>query len=386
MSALPGHRRRSTILMMVGTLLVALAVPFFGYVGARAVLDSTGGTNALEDNLPIQVFPATPTGLYLTTGEDGGLTSVSVFVLGPTGSGGSIISIPVNADIGFADDARQSLQQVFATGGEEAVRDATESLLRLSIEHVTTNDGDQATGMFLEFEPFDVVLPRDAEIVVGGEDETIDAGEAEVDAGQLAGILTGAAPDEGEAFRRGNVEAAWQGVVDAVGPGRPALDQDLTVPPADFDELAARVYSGPIQTRGLSAQALTEEQNPTGIDTEQVDRSEAVFVFASIAPAEMLAPSPGLVFRLEAPAGYDAAVKRTIDALLFLGGNVVSVDTTIEPRPDTVFLVPDAVNRDDAELTNGIFGDITFEEPTVRIDGVDITVKLGTDYLGSVEL
>ena len=100
----------------------------------------------------------------------------------------------------------------------------------------------------------------------------------------------------------------------------------------------------------------------------------------------MLAPSTGLVFRIEAPPGYDPAVKRTIDAVLFLGGNIVSIDTTIEPRPDTVFLVPDEVNRDDAELTNAIFGDITFEEPTVRIDGVDLTVRLGTDYLSSVEL
>jgi hypothetical protein len=87
------------------------------------------------------------------------------------------------------------------------------------------------------------------------------------------------------------------------------------------------------------------------------------------------------VFRIEAPPGYDAAVKRTLDALLFLGGNVVSVDQTIAPRAETVFLVPDDIDRAGAEATSGIFGSITYEPPTVRIQGVDITVVLGTDYL-----
>jgi hypothetical protein len=67
--------------------------------------------------------------------------------------------------------------------------------------------------------------------------------------------------------------------------------------------------------------------------------------------------------------------------LLYLGANIVSIDTNAAPRPDTVFLVPDEVNRDEAMQTNGIFGSVSFEDPTVRIDGVDLTVVLGTDYL-----
>ncbi len=386
MSSLPRRRRRATIAMFVATILVVICVPFLGIVGARAILDSTGGTDALDDNLPIVTFPATPTALYLTTGEEGGLTSVSVFVLDPSGTGGSIISIPVNADIGFSDDARQSLQQVYSVGGAAAVRDATESLLRLSLDLYDEYDPTEVETMFAEFAPFAVDLPQEADIVVDGEEETLDSGATELDAAEAAAILTGAAPDEGEAFRRGNVEAVWAGFVGAVDEGRSADSQNLDVPPASVEDVRARLVAGRVQTRGLSAQPFTEVQNPTGIDTEQVDRSEAVFVFASIAPAEMLAPSAGLVFRIEAPAGYDPAVKRTIDAILFLGGNIISIDTTIEPQADTVFLVPDDVNRDDAELTNAIFGDITFEEPTVRIEGVDLTVKLGTDYLTSVDL
>jgi hypothetical protein len=79
-------------------------------------------------------------------------------------------------------------------------------------------------------------------------------------------------------------------------------------------------------------------------------------------------------------------VQRTIAKLLFLGGNVVSVDMTKEPQENTVFIVPDEINRAEAVATNMIFGDFTFEEPSVRIDWVDLTVVLGTDFLETVDV
>ena len=51
-----------------------------------------------------------------------------------------------------------------------------------------------------------------------------------------------------------------------------------------------------------------------------------------------------------------------------------------------MFYVPDDVLRVDAESTNLILGDFTFGTPTERIDGVDITVVLGTDYLSKAAL
>ena len=145
--------------------------------------------------------------------------------------------------------------------------------------------------------------------------------------------------------------------------------------------MIVRLFAGPVQTRGLSATPLTGAANPTGADLVEIARAETLLVFGSIAPGAVSAPAPGLIFRIEAPPGYEAQVERTIAKLLFLGGNVLSVDMTKEPQPNTVFIVPDEINRAEAGTTNMIFGDFTFEEPTVRIDGVDLTVILGTDYL-----
>ena len=43
-----------------------------------------------------------------------------------------------------------------------------------------------------------------------------------------------------------------------------------------------------------------------------------------------------------------------------------------------------AAQSSEAQQTDGIFGEITFGDPTERIDGVDITVLLGTDFLDKV--
>ena len=384
MSAIARRRRQRTIAMLLVTLAVLFAVPALGYVGVRALLDSTGGTDARADNLPIQTFPPTPSALYLTTDPTGALSSATVFVLQPSFAGGSIIPIAVNADIGFTPDNRQSLQDVFAAGGVDAALLAVESLTLITINVVEVADEAEVTGLLLPFAPLTVQLVAD--VATSSPDDLtaqpITAGTALLDARAAAKVLTEPAASSagGQTGHRANVEALWAAVSASVGGGRPGSPVTTTAP-TTWDAFTAALFSGPAPSRGIAVQPLEGDENPAAKDVVQIDRADAVFVFASIAPGSMSGPSPGLLFRLEAPQGYDAAVKSTIEKLLFLGANIVSVDTNVAPRPDTVFLVPDDVNRDEAMQTNGIFGSVVFEDPTVRIDGVDLTVVLGTDYL-----
>jgi hypothetical protein len=371
--------------MLFATVCVVAVVPLLGYVGVRAILDSRGGTDALKHNLPKIAFPATPTALLITSNGEGRLTSVTVFVLNPAGVGGSVISVPVSADFGFTDDTRASLQDAYTQGGLPATLDAVASLLPVTVNFSAEFDPEQLAGFLTPLAPFPVELSN-GEPAAPGHD-SVPAGLGAIDAVQAARMLTSSPkPGQLEAVRRSDVESVWAGVVSAVGHGHNTADVTATVAPTSFDELAARLFAGVTQTRGLTVQELTPPQNPTHIDVEQLDRSEAVFVFASICPGAMSPTADGPTFRLVAPPGYDAAVKRTIEKLLYFGGNIVSVDTTASPQPDTVFYVPDDIVRVDAESTNLIFGDFTFGTPTERIDGIDLTVVLGTDYLSKAAL
>ena len=72
--------------------------------------------------------------------------------------------------------------------------------------------------------------------------------------------------------------------------------------------------------------------------------------------------------------------------LLVVQANVVSIDTTASPVEGTVLYVPDDFMIPDAKLTADFFGEVEFGTPTERIDGVDITVVMGTTYLDGVEI
>ncbi|MFN8022978.1 MAG: hypothetical protein U0Q03_15740 [Acidimicrobiales bacterium] len=386
MSAIPSKRRKRTFAMLATTLVVALVAPLLFWVGLSAVLDSTGGRDALADNLPEQTFPITPTALYLTTDADGVLSSATVMVLSPTGVGGSIVPVPVNADVGFSADARQSLQQVYAAGGVEATQVAVESLLLVTINVVGVVDPTALATFLTPFQPFTVTLASDVVTATdeGQDDDVLRAGTVIVPAVDAAKILTSGAGQGQETARKANAEAFWSGFVTSVGGGRASTVPPTGIP-ASIDDFLARLTSGPVASRGLSVIPLSGDENPDALDVVQLDQSEAVFVFGSVAPGSMSAPRLGASFRIEAPPGYDLQVKLTIDKILFVGANVVSVDTSRPARPDTVFLVPNDADRTRAQVTDGIFGTIVFEEPKVRIDGVDVTVVLGTDYLSSVE-
>jgi hypothetical protein len=202
---------------------------------------------------------------------------------------------------------------------------------------------------------------------------------------QVAQVFTVNSPTEPERSRQSNIDALWNGITTVIGSGR--TDQTLTPSaPTTFEEMAARLVSGPVASRGLVARPLEVERNPDGLDVEGLDRADTIMVFASIAPAQMTRPASGESYRVEAPSGYDAAVRKTIDVLLSLGGNVVSVDLNAEPHDDTTFIIYDAAVAAEEPTENSIFGSIKIDTPKIRLGGVDETISLGTNYLKQVDL
>lgn len=428
MSAIARRQRLLDRLMIAATVAAVVAVPVLGYTGVRAVLDSTGGRDARGDNLPIQTFPSTPAAAWFVTDDDGGLAAVAVLVLDPSRQGGSLVDLPVNADIGFVPEARKGLHEVFAEEGVEGAMLGVEALTAVSLEFGFESDAEGVAALLGPLGTLNVDLA--VEVDVPGWSAPLADGVAALDPGTVAAVVTEPAATSAGGFdgHRANVNAIWTAAAEANGSGsRPAAPDPAL--PTNQAEFLDRFFAGRVGTRPILAEPLDDDDEAsssstttlpddgsastdvvastssttapdggapsttdpddaagsTGDPLVMLDRADAVFVFASIAPGSMSGPAAGLLFRLEAPPGYDAEVKRTVEVLLYFGGNVVSVDSTIAPRPDTVFIVPDEVNRDEAEATNGIFGDFSFVEPQVRIDGVDLTVVLGTEYLEGVD-
>jgi hypothetical protein len=208
-----------------------------------------------------------------------------------------------------------------------------------------------------------------------------EAGSAALTGAQAASILAARGPSQTEAQRRPVIEALWAGVAAAVGEGR--MTAPSTPVPTTFDDVVARVYAGPVSARGLPAQPLPADDVVQGKDVEVLDRPEAVLVFASIAPASMSAAAVGLNFEVQAPAGYEAKVKSFVAALLYLGANVQRVYLNGPSQPTTIMMLADPRFRDLTAGAEGLVGSVEVRDPDVRLEGIDVTFKLGTDYLTS---
>ena len=391
MTSLPGRRRRNTLMALCGGLIAAIFVPTLVYVGANAISNSKAGRNALE-NAPLeQSFPQTPTAMLATVSDTNELTGLAVFVLAPDADetaavydqrGGSIVSVPINIDSGSGDQLL-SLHDAYALGGQDELRADLESAVNLTIDFTAVMKRDEVAAFLTGLPSIVANLPNDAL----GPDEAafLAKGPNTLTATQVGQILTSRSPTQPEHLRQANVEAVWAAVADAIGTGRQGLTLSVASP-TTFAEMATRLISGAVASRGLVARPLEADRNPEGLDVEALDRPDTILVFASIAPAQMTRPASGLTFRLEAPPGYDQQVRKTIGVLLSFGGNVVSVDLNAEANAETKFLIYDASLAAVEPTENPIFGTVKVDTPPIRLGSIDETIQLGTTYLKGVDL
>jgi hypothetical protein len=391
MTSLSGRRRRNTLLALGAGLFAAVAAPTLVYVGANAITNSKAGRNALA-NAPLeQSFPQTPTAMLATVSDTNELTSLTVFVLAPDADesaavydqrGGSIVSVPINIDSGSGDQLL-SLHDAYALGGQDELLADLESAVNLTIDFTAVMKRDEVAAFLTGLPSMEVNLPTD---VLGPDEATLfTKGSNTLTSDQIAQILTSKSPTQKERPRQANIEAVWSSIAAAIGSGRQGLTLSAASP-TTFAEMATRLLSGPVASRGLVARALEADRNPEGLDVDALDRPDTILVFASIAPAQMSRPASGLTFRIEAPPGYDQQVRKTIGVLLSFGGNVVSVDLNAKAADETKFLIYDASLAAVEPTDNPIFGTITVETPDVRLGSIDETIVLGTTYLRGVDL
>jgi hypothetical protein len=203
MTALSSRRRRNKLIALAAGLVTAVVAPTLVYVGAKAISNSKAGKNVLADVLPEQAFPDTPTAMLATVSDSNELTSLTVFVLAPDAAaasnpaydqrGGSIVSVPINADTESSDQVL-SLHDANAQGGESGLRLGLESAINLSIDFSAVMKRDEFATFLTGLPSFTADLPRD---VLGPSDAVVfPKGSTKLTVAQIAEILTTKAPTE----------------------------------------------------------------------------------------------------------------------------------------------------------------------------------------------
>ena len=416
MSAIRSRRKRGTWMALGATVVALLAATALSIVGVVTLADSKAGQLADQGvDLPVQRLPYTPTALVGTLDEDGRLTTVVVMALEPDGTGGSIVEIAASADANSGNsDVLRPLNAVLQVDGPESFALDAEVLTGVSFDVVELVDEERFAQIVAPLGDLPVAMPINLYDASSGEQWPV--GETVMPGTVAARAVTAVDPTiEDWLFEPGRA-AIWRAVARRVGAGigsaaPVASDSDLPRPP-DLDAFLDRLFAGPVQFRALSIKPLSEarvaEQLPAELsvafgagakDAVAVhDRAETLIVMGAVAPARVGAPLEAPSFRVAmgfTDAELDAAgvtstdlLQQAVNRLLFSKVNVVSVaDVPGSDVPDhSTFLVVDATTIDGVheEYEKG-FGDAIVVEPAeTRIDGIDITLVLGRDFLQEV--
>lgn len=382
---------------VVAIVLVMSASVMF-VVGAITLSNSQEGEVVGIDERPREQFPSTPNALLAIEDDDGDLASLVVMTLLPSGQGGSIVLIPVNADAtsGFGDEPRP-LDAEFDSDDLAAFAASVGDMLSISLERAVVVDPVVLESLI---DPVGTVAA-----VVSTEDSE---GDGELtDEPTIARPLTPAesaavlsAPAASSSTVNDNDVAVWEALAAAaplVSPPEPVPTDDFGRPiePTTVEGLIDRLFEGPVGVRSV---ALAEEQP---LDAEAsgavvLDRRDSSFVFAQVSPALVSTPNPGLKIRVVAPqtaeqleagdglfASSSEMVVEFIGQMLFLRNNVVSVDIAPTGAPDvTIIEVTDPRKFEQVEDSAiDLFGEAEVRLADVVLEGVDIEVTLGMSYL-----
>jgi hypothetical protein len=385
---------------VVAVILVVSAAGLTA-VGANAVLNSTEGEVVAVDPRPVLSLPATDNVALAIVDDENRLSSLIVAILLPSGQGGSIVTIPVMADAtaGFGE-VRRPLAGELDLADPSSFFEQVEATVGVSLQFGEIVDADRLAQLLEPISP----VTGDFDVSVTDLDDqraraVVDVGAQQFDGPLLAEAMTATKVGVDERAQHAMDVALWTGVANGasvVSSTVVALNDDgRPMESATVDELFERLWSGPVQVRDLQIVPTFPVGNKSFV---VLDRRDVILVFAQISPARILAPNPGSVFRLEVPitaaqlsqsgsgleSREDVAVE-VIGSLLFLGGNVVSVDAT--SRSDGAPLVTRIeVGSEESfaamgELAAELFGEVEVVVAKELIDRIDVVVRLGTSYL-----
>lgn len=371
-------------------------------VGVITLSNSKEGEAVGIDLRPRVAFPETPNALVAATDEAGRLASLVVVTLLPDGQGGSIVAVPVNADAtaGFGLQ-RRPIVDGFDASDIDGLVSEVEGMLSITVQMGAIVDVDALAAGLPQPGSMVVQLPNDVIDTVGGGGVIALAGPQSFTAAELADVLVAIDDDAPAQAAHDNDVAVWSALASAapVDTSDEVVQVDAAgrpIAPETVDDLLARLWQGEVSVRDLLVVPEADVENPTNVDVALIDRRDSTLVFAQVSPALVSTPNTGLKARIvatftddelaEARALYGSTADlaaELIGRLIFLTGNVVSVDTEPAGVPAiTIIEVADESQlQETIDAADALLGAAEVRLAETVLEGVDVQVILGMSYL-----
>ena len=417
MTAIPSRQRNRMLAALACGIASACLLPIGGVIAARSLLHSSGGTRV--DDSGALLIPATPAALLATVNEVNQVTSLTAFVLDPSGVGGTIISIPVGARAeSLGQQSPHRIGDTFAQAGVEAMLLEAEGALDVTFSVVGAVGRNDLAGVFnvlpqipVTFETpvvnTDMVLPDPVTTTtikpkksqstqttlppqpVAVDTEIVPAGEQILTGEQAATVLYAQKAGEPELDRLPRIKALWNGVAAAVGTGLAAdiaqFDPGLVgiELPNEIGAFMRRVLGGPIQVWQLNAQPLAGADNPLGIDIYALDRFEVLMIMASVAPSSLSISNDTLAVQVDNPFNDANITHAIVERLSYLNVTVALIrNLTKTPQQNTEIRTTTIIADELKKIgLNDVVGPVSYGKWKDPVQGIGAQIILGQDFV-----
>ena len=402
MTAIAQRRTRRTVVGAVMAVLLTAAAAAMFVVGVITLSNSQEGEAVGVDPRPRVELPSTPNALLAVTDETGELASVVVLTLLPGGQGGSVVTVPVNADTtaGFGLQ-RRPLDESFDPADIEGLVASVEDMLSITLQRAEIVDAVGLEAMLPAIDALQLELPDDVIDTQGGGGLISEAGPQTFTVEELTTILAAIDADAEVDVSHANDVAVWETLAQIapveVPPEPVPLDADgRPIAPDTVGELVERLWQGEVSVRDLLLRELDDVENPTAVDVVLIDRRDSTLVFSQVSPGLVSTPNTGLKARIVAnftdaelattDGLYDSSsdlVVELIGRLLFLSGNIVSVETagTGVPPVTIIEVVDESQLEETIAAAETLLGGAEVRVASTVLEGVDVEITLGMSYL-----
>lgn len=413
--------------------LVALAlVPLLLRQTYRTVITSTQG-RAQPTVPPATLLPATPASLLVLDDAQGRPVTAALLAPRPTAPGGLLLVLPLGTQTVGATGQTERLDAAFAATGLDGFTRAVEGLFGITIA-ATAELGPNDAGVALApLTPITVAFTDPVRTLAGDGTTSVlvPAGAATLGGPEAAAVLAARA-DESELVRLDRVQAVWQALlatkqgqtVELPAPtAAPSTTAPATTPPsstapttavpttaaadastttvadtaapttstttpsaafAGADTVVAALGSiatGPNQVRVLTEQVVADT---VGTPDERfvADPATMRLLVAEVLPGAVSPANGNLRLRVLNPSGDESVAYQAVAKLTFVSANVIVVDNTAGPVPETSALTyADEARAAEMSGLVPVIGTLSIATTDERIDGVDATVTLGLDFV-----
>lgn len=412
MTAIPSRQRNRLLAAMLCGIGAAALLPLSVVYGARSLLNSSSGSR-VDDSAALKI-PATPAAMLASVNDVNQVTSLTVFVLDPSGVGGTVISLPVGSraeQVGTENPRR--VGDSYAVAGLEGLTLEVEGLLDVTFGVAETMNAEQLTTAFaglpdvqvtfdvplvntsVEMPPPPTTVRSSATTVVPEpivrDNEVYPAGTSTLSPSELPIVLLAQRLNEPESVRLPRIKSMWEGVAGAVNGSVVTTDSAAATaqqPPQDLTTFMNRVMSGRMQVWQMSYAALTGEDNPAGVDLYALDVFEVRMIMASVAPSSLSVSAELIAVQLDSPFNDANVTRAAVERLSAVGLSVALIREIAEvPGDKTVFFYSDGAIVEVAQRQlEEVIGPTSFQPMNESVEGIAARVVLGQSFVDFLAL